>query len=165
MAEESPLNGKAVLVVDDEPDILDTVEDMISMCVVHKARDFDSALGFLQKNTYDLVILDIMGVKGFELLEHSVARGFVTVMLTAHAATTEALRKSIKLGAASFLPKEYMGELKEVLEDILRGEGHRFWWAKSFDRTNAYFSRTLGSDWKEKDAFFKEFAETLKRHE
>ena len=162
MDEESPLNGKVVLVVDDEPDVLDTLEETLTMCVVHKAGDFDTALSLLQKNTYDLVILDIMGVRGFELLEHSAARGFVTVMLTAHAATTEALRKSIKLGAASFLPKQYMGELKEVLEDILCGKGQRFWWAKSFDKTNAYFSGSLGSDWKEKDAFFKEFAETLK---
>lgn len=165
MGEESPLKGKVVLVVDDEPDVLDTVEETLTMCVVHKAGDFDTALSLLQKNTYDLVILDIMGVRGFELLEDSAARGFVTVMLTAHAATTEALRKSIKLGAASFVPKEYMGELREVLEDILRGEGQRFWWAKSFDRTNAYFSRALGSDWKEKDAFFKEFAEKLKHKE
>ncbi|MGB6066430.1 MAG: response regulator [Desulfomonilaceae bacterium] len=165
MGEESPLNGKVVLVVDDEPDVLDTVEETLTMCVVHKAGDFDTAFNLIQKNTYDLVILDIMGVRGFELLEQSAAKGFVTVMLTAHAATTEALRKSIKLGAASFLPKEYMGELREVLEDILRGEGQRFWWAKSFDRTNAYFARKLGSNWKEKDAFFKEFAEKLKHKE
>lgn len=165
MREESPLNGKVVLVVDDEPDVLDTVEETLTSCVVHKADDFDTALSLLQKNTYDLVILDIMGVRGFELLEHSAARGHMTVMLTAHAATTEALRKSIKLGAASFLPKDYMGELREVLEDILRGEGQRLWWAKSFDRTDAYFARSLGSDWKEKDAFFKEFAETLSHKE
>jgi DNA-binding response OmpR family regulator len=165
MGEESPLNGKVVLVVDDEPDVLDTVEDILTMCTVQKAGDFDTALNLLQKNTYDLVILDIMGVRGFELLEHSAARGFVTVMLTAHAATTEALRKSIKLGAASFLPKEYMGELREVLEDILRGKGQRLWWRKSFDRTDNYFARKLGSDWKEKDAFFKEFEESLKRKE
>ena len=103
-----------------------------------------------------------MGVKGFELLKDAVARGFLTVMLTAHAATAESLQKSIKLGAASFLPKEFMGELREVLEEVIQGKGKRFWWRKSFDRTDAYFARELGSDWKEKDAFFKEFEETLK---
>lgn len=163
MGEESPLNGKVVLVVDDEPDVLDTVEETLSMCEVQKAGDFDTALSLIEKNTYDLVILDIMGVRGFELLQHAVARGFLTVMLTAHAATTESLRKSIKLGAASFLPKEFMAELKEVLEDILRGKETPFWWRKSFDRTDTYFSQALGSDWKEKDAFFKEFEERLKR--
>ncbi|MEJ2715802.1 MAG: response regulator [Deltaproteobacteria bacterium] len=162
MAEESPLNGKVVLVVDDEPDVLDTVEETLPMCVVEKAGDFDTALSLLEKNTYDLVILDIMGVRGFELLAHAVTRGFLTVMLTAHAATTESLRKSIKLGAASFLPKEYMADLQEVLEDILVGKGTRFWWKRSFDRTDEYFGRTFGSDWKEKDAFFKEFEEKLK---
>jgi DNA-binding response OmpR family regulator len=162
MGEESPLNGKVVLVVDDETDVLDTVEEMLPMCAVQKASDFDTALGLLRHNTYDLVILDIMGVRGFDLLQQAVARGFVTIMLTAHAATTEALRTSIKLGAASFLPKDYMAELKEVLEEILSGKGTRFWWQKSFDRTNEYFTKRLGSDWKEKDAFFKEFEKSLK---
>lgn len=162
MGEQSPLNGKVVLVVDDEPDVLDTVEETLSMCVVEKAGDFNTALSLLKENTYDLVILDIMGVRGFDLLEHAVAGGFLTVMLTAHAATTESLRRSIRLGAASFLPKEYMAELTEVLEDVLRGEGKRFWWRKSFDRTDEYFTQALGSDWKEKDAFFKEFEESLK---
>jgi DNA-binding response OmpR family regulator len=162
MGEESPLNGKAVLVVDDETDVLDTVEEMLPMCAVQKASDFDTALGLLRHNTNDLVILDIMGVRGFDLLQQAVARGFVTIMLTAHAATTEALRTSIKLGAASFLPKDYMAELKEVLEEILSGKGTRFWWQKSFDRTNEYFTKRLGSDWKEKDAFFKEFEKSLK---
>ncbi|MGO9567185.1 MAG: response regulator [Desulfomonilaceae bacterium] len=165
MGKESSLTGKVVLVVDDEPDVLETVEETLDMCVVHKAGDFNTALDHLLKHNYDLVILDIMGVKGFELLEHSVARGFLTVMLTAHAATLEALKKSITLGAASFLPKEYMGELREVLEDVISGRGKRFWWRKSFDRTSAYFTREFGSDWKEKDAFFHEFEESFKKKE
>lgn len=162
MCESNELNGKIVLVVDDEPDVLETVTEMLEMCMVHKAGDFHSALQYLQKNQYDIVILDIMGVNGFELLRHAVARGFLTVMLTAHAVTTEALKKSITLGAASFLPKEYMGDLKEVLEDILRGEGKRFWWHKSIDLAGARFAKNAGSDWKQKDAVFKVFEESLR---
>ena len=106
MAKESPLKGKIVLVVDDERDVLDTVADELDMCIVHKAKDYDTALQYLLSYTYDVVILDIMGVDGFELLKRSVERGFPSVMLTAHALTPDALKKSIKLGALSFLPKE-----------------------------------------------------------
>ena len=118
MSKESPLKGKVVLVVDDEPDVLETVEDLLDMCEVHKAQDFDTALRLILSNTYDAVILDIMGVNGFELLKNSVARDFPTLMLTAHAMTTEALSKSMKIGAVSFLPKELMKDLEELLEDL-----------------------------------------------
>lgn len=165
MRKESSLKGKVVLVVDDEPDVLETVAETLEMCEVHKAGDFDTALKYLQTNSYDIVILDIMGVNGFELLKHAVARGFITVMLTAHAATMEALKQSITLGAASFLPKEYMAELPEVLEDVILGRGNRFWWRKSVDQPAEHPSGEFGGDWKEKDAYFKEFEETLKKKE
>src|SRR4030042_5295460 len=103
MSSESPLKGKTVLVVDDEPDILDTVAEELDMCLVDKAVDYNTAVQYLASYTYDIVILDIMGVNGFDLLENSVDRGFPTVMLTAHALTPEALKKSIKLGAVTFL--------------------------------------------------------------
>ena len=112
----SILKGKAVLVVDDEPDILDTVEEVLDMCMVYKAPDYNSAIQLLLGFTYDIVILDIMGVNGFELLKIAVRRGFPTVMLTAHALTTEALKNSIKLGAVSCLPKDKIHELPIFLK-------------------------------------------------
>jgi len=162
---QSPLNGKRILVVDDEPDVLETLQEILDMCDVHQAGDFDAAADFISKNSYDVVILDIQGVNGFELLRHAVSRGFPTLMLTAHAATPESLKKSIESGAISFLPKEYILELKEFLEEVVSGGGKRFWWMKSLDKTDTLFTKRYGSDWKEKDAFFKEFHESLKRGE
>lgn len=161
MSSESPLKGKVVLVVDDEQDILDIVEEELNMCIVRKAADYDTALQYLVSYTYDIVILDIMGVNGFELLKSSVYRGFPTVMLTAHALTPEALKKSIKLGAVSFLPKDKITELQPFLEDVVLGGGKPIW-RKVFDRLGAYFNKRFGPDWKEKDKFFKEFEEELK---
>ena len=163
MNAESPLRDKIILVVDDEPDVLDTVGEILDMCVVHKAPDYDTALQYLSTNTYDAVVLDIMGVNGFELLKDSDSRGFPTVMLTAHAVTPEALKRSIKLGAVSFIPKDKMMELKDLLEDVVLGGGKRLWWLKSFDRLGPYFDDRFGADWKEKDRFFKEFEESLKK--
>lgn len=158
----SPLKGQSILVVDDEPDILETVEEELDICLVDKAENFDTAIQYLTGYTYDIVILDIMGVNGFELLQNAVDRGFPTVMLTAHALTPEALKKSIKLGAVSFLPKEKIPELRTFLEDVVLGEGKPVW-KKLFDRLEGYFNKHFGPDWRERDKFFREFEETLKK--
>lgn len=163
MHAESPLRDKVLLVVDDEVDVLDTVEELLDMCVVHKAADYDTALQNLSKNTYDAVVLDIMGVNGFELLKTADSKGFPTVMLTAHAVTPEALKRSIKLGAVSFIPKDKMTELRDLLEDVVLGGGKRLWWLKSLDRLGPYFDERFGPSWKEKDKFFKEFEESLRQ--
>ena len=164
MSSESPLKDKVILVVDDEPDVLETVEEELDMALIHKAGDYDTALQYLLSYTYDVVILDIMGVNGFELLKNAVSRGFPAVMLTAHAVTTDALKKSIKLGAISFLPKEKMSELKEFLEDVVL-DGGKSIWIKLFDRLGAYFNKRFGPDWKERDKFFTEFEESLRKSE
>ncbi|MCP4669518.1 MAG: response regulator [Deltaproteobacteria bacterium] len=161
MSSDSALKDKVILVVDDEPDVLETVEEELDMCLIHKAADYDTALQHILSYTYDIVILDIMGVNGFELLKTAVSRGFPTVMLTAHAITPDALKKSIKLGALSFLPKEKIPELQSFLEDVVLGEGKPVW-RKLFDKLGHYFDKRFGPDWKEKDRFFKEFEEELK---
>ena len=156
------LRNKVVLIVDDEPDILDTVADILDTCLVTKARDFETARQYLMSYTYDIVILDIMGVNGFELLKISVKRGFPTVMLTAYALTPEALEKSIRLGAVSFLPKEKMGELDEYLVDVVLGD-NRPVWGKLFDKLGNLFNRRFGPDWKEQNRFFKEFEAVMRK--
>ena len=48
-------------------------------------------------------------------------------MLTAHALTPEALKKSVKLGAVSFVPKEKMPILKEFVQDAIHSAGKPIW--------------------------------------
>ena len=164
MPNKTLLEGKKILIVDDEPDILETTTEELDMCIVHKAKDYETGLQYILSYTYDVVILDIMGVDGFELLKSAVSRGFPAVMLTAHAVTPEALKKSIKLGAVSFLPKEKISELQGFLEDVVM-DGGKPLWIKFFDRLGSYFNKRFGPDWKEKDKFFKEFEESLKKSE
>jgi len=130
---------------------------------VDLAADGAEAKALFLRRRYDLAILDIMGVNGFELLKNAVLRGFPAVMLTAHAVTPEALKKSIELGAVSFMPKELMTELKDLLEDVVRGGGKRLWWLSSLQKTSPYFDRKFGSHWHEKDKFFKEFMAGLNK--
>lgn len=161
MGSERLLQDKIILIVDDEPDVLDTIAELLDMCKIYKAEDYNTALQLLASYSFDIVILDIMGVDGFELLKQAVSRGFPTVMLTAHALTPEALKKSIKLGAVSFLPKEKMSEIESYLEDVVLG-GAKSAWEKLFDKLGSFFNQRFGPDWKERDAFFKAFENELK---
>jgi len=137
------LKGRKMLVVDDEPDILDTVEEELSMCEVHKAKDYDSAIGLIENNRYDIAILDIMGVDGFNILKRTVRYGIPTVMLTAHALSKDSLLKAAKLGAACFLPKEKMMELENFLADLIKNSGKPIW-EKLFERTSSFFDEKFG---------------------
>jgi len=163
MDPESLLKDKIILTVDDESDVTDTVAEVLDMCLVRKANDYDTARQLLMSYTFDIVILDIMGVNGFELLKTSVKRGFPTVMLTAYALTPEALEKSIKLGAVSFLPKEEMNNLPEFLVDVVLKGGQPVW-AKLFDKLGEFFNKRFGPDWKQRNKFFEEFEQSIKQN-
>ncbi len=161
MSSRNTLRDKVILVVDDEPDIIDTIKEELDMCLVHSATDHDTALQHLLTYNYDIVILDIMGVDGFDLLKKAVQRGFPTVMLTAHALSPESLKKAIKLGAVSFLPKEKIPELPQFLEDVVLGGGRPVW-KKLFDKLGNFFDNRFGKDWEKKDRYLREFIEDLK---
>lgn len=162
MADASYLNGKHILAVDDEEDILETIEDILDEVTLDTARDYESASQKIQENHYDLAILDIMGVNGLQLLEATVAKGIPTVMLTAHAINPDTLMTSIRMGAISYLPKETLVDLDELLDELLgayqRGEAP---WKLLFERMGDYFDERFGSGWKEKDQeFWSEFSRT-----
>ena len=158
----SYLKGKRILVVDDETDVLDTIEEALETAKVDKAQDYHTALEKLTSHTYDLAILDIMGVDGLKLLEKAVDRGVPSVMLTAHALSAETLLASIRTGAISYLPKEKLATLEEILEELLAAmERGQPTWKLLFDRLGDFFDEKFGSDWKAKDKdFWSEFSRT-----
>ena len=156
------LKDKVILAVDDEPDVLESIKELLDICLLHTAGDYETALEYIITYNYDVVILDVMGVNGFELLKKSVSRGFPTVMLTAHALSQDSLKKSIKLGAVSFLPKEKMSELDSFITDVVLGQGKPVW-QKHFEKLGGFFNERFSPDWREKDRFFKDFVEQLKK--
>lgn len=148
---ESVLNGKRILAVDDEPDVLAVLEEEIMeaclKCTFDKAINYEQAVKLLETNHYDIVILDIMGVRGFDLLEITVARKIKTAMLTAHALSPEALKKSHDLGASAYLPKEKLGEIVPFLEDIMQYE-HKAGWKSLLGKLENYFDDQFKPGWK-----------------
>jgi DNA-binding response OmpR family regulator len=152
MGKIDKLVGKKVLVVDDEPDIHETLEEVLVMCEVDAARDFESAKEMLETNKYDIAILDIMGVDGYELLEIANEKGITSVMLTAHAISPDNFEKSINLGAHAYLPKEKMMELDVFLSDVLNEQDKEPGkLGKWFDRLKEYYAKRFGDpEWIDK---------------
>lgn len=156
---ESILNNKRLLAVDDEPDVLETLAEQLEDfegLIFDRAADYETGYQLLRSWTYDLVILDIMGVRGFDLLNAAVLLGFPTVMLTGHVLSVRALRKSIEMGARAYIPKERMGDLVPFLEDVLTLD-RRSGWKQLFVRLGGFFNRKFGPDWqKDKSTFWEQ---------
>jgi DNA-binding NtrC family response regulator len=149
---ESILNNKKLLIVDDEPDILTTLEaEILDSCPdskIDKATNYENAAELLKSKDYDLVILDIMGVRGFDLLEIAVARKCKVAVLTAHALSPETLKKSHDMGAMAYLPKDTLGELVPFLEDVLQYE-FKSGWNRLLEKLEDDFNKRFQStDWK-----------------
>ena len=55
MSDTSLLDGKKVLVVDDEPDILEVLEELLEMCDVVTASTFEKAKELLESQKFDKI--------------------------------------------------------------------------------------------------------------
>lgn len=156
---KSVLDGKRMLAVDDEPDILAVLEQEIMeacpSCTFDKAVSYEEAVKLLDSKEYDLVILDIMGVRGFDVLEMAVKKNLRAVMLTAHGLSAEAMKRSHDMGARAYLPKDKLGEIVPFLEDALT---HAFdpGWKRVLDKLHDYYTalfktdyiKEMGCDWR-----------------
>lgn len=161
MADKKLIDGKRVLAVDDEQDVLDTLVDLLPMCELVTASSFEKAKELLESRQFDLVILDIMGVDGYGLLDMATRKNIPAVMLTAHAWSPDNLVRSIKEGAVSYLPKEELANITDYLNDVLTAKKKgRDPWASWHERLPAsYFERRWGAAWKDND---RQFWETFK---
>jgi len=150
---DSILNGKSILAVDDEPDVLTVLEEEIlgaaPKCKFEKAMTYEEAAKKLESPAYDIVILDIMGVRGFDLLDLAVRKNLKVVMLTAHALSPEALKRSFEMKARAYLPKEKLGEVVPFLEDVLKYE-YLPGWKRVLEKLKGFFDSKFESDWEKK---------------
>ncbi len=148
MTQENRLDGKRILIVDDEPDILDSLKELLNMCILVEASSFEEAKKLLEEEFFHLAVLDIMGVKGYELLDICREKEIPTAMLTAYSVTPEDIEKSFQNGAASFVPKDELLNIEVFLQDILEAKekGKSLWW-RWFDRLADYCEKKFGPDW------------------
>ena len=155
MSIEAVLKGRRILIVDDEPDILETLSELLDMCVIETAPDFVSAEKFFNKNKYDASNLDIMGVGGYKLLEIAKKRGIPSLMLTAHAFDEKNFKESIRKGAHAYIPKECMADIAHILATLISAnekpdKKNGAW----FENLKSNFDKRFGKDWRKKDREF-----------
>jgi DNA-binding NtrC family response regulator len=147
------IRGKRLLIVDDEKDVLDVLIDLLEVCRLDTALSFEEGKRLLLENDYDLAILDIMGVNGFELLKVANERNIPALMLTAHALSQENLMRSAKEGAAFYAPKEEMNQIATFVADVIQSiEKKKSPWQRLLERLGGYYDRRFGgTDWREKE--------------
>lgn len=155
ISSEALLKDRRVLVVDDEADILETIEELLDMCTLDTANSFKAAKKLLEYNTYDLAILDIMGVSGYDILALAKAKEVPALMLTAHALSPENLKESIQKGADSYIPKDELANLPTHAADVIRAriegkQGFGSW----FSNLKPFFDKSFGKGWRDKDRSF-----------
>ena len=117
------MEKKKVLAVDDEPNILMSLEFILEMegYEVHVARDGDEALEVADRVRPDLILLDINMPRkdGYEvcriLREREPLAGTKVIMLTAKGQTLEK-KKGLEVGADQYVTKPFSAE--ELLEKI-----------------------------------------------
>ena len=147
MSDTKILEGKKVLIVDDEQDVVETLKDLLDMCSIDTAPGFETGETLLNQNKYDIAILDIMGVKGYDLLEIANKKGIPALMLTAHALSPDNFAKSMTQGAKAYIPKEKMADIAIYLTDLLKAQEGTENPDRWFSRLKYFFSLKFGKEW------------------
>jgi DNA-binding NtrC family response regulator len=150
------IKGKYILIVDDEQDVLDLLVELLSFCIIDAALTYEQGLSLLKNNSYDVAILDIMGVNGFKLLEVAVEQEIPALMLTAHALSEKNLKRSMKEGASYYAPKEEMDKIELFLADIIEAKNkNKNVLVRWFERLSGFYdTRFSGTDWRVKEKEF-----------
>ncbi|HEX8577743.1 MAG TPA: response regulator [Flavobacterium sp.] len=117
------MNRKKILIVDDEPNIIMTLEYTFKKnnYEVFIARDGQEALDILQSETPDVILLDIMmpKVDGFATLEkikkNQLLRHCKVIFLSAKNKAVN-IEKGLALGADLYITKPF--SIKKVVEQV-----------------------------------------------
>ena len=115
--------ARSVLVVDDEPNIVLSLEFLMKQegCEVRVATDGEAALAAVEEQPPDLILLDVMIPKrdGFDVCQTIRAnpawKGIHIIMLTARGRDLER-EKGMALGADEYITKPF--STREVVERV-----------------------------------------------
>ena len=113
-----------ILIVDDEKPICDLIDINLSAAGYHckSVQDGLSAIDLIEKENFDLILLDIMlpGADGFDILEYIRPLRVPVIFITAKNDVRDKV-KGLKLGAEDYLVKPFdVVELVARIEVVLR---------------------------------------------
>lgn len=110
-----------ILIVEDEKPISDLLRMSLNNAGYHCTCVYDgtSAADMIEKELFDLILLDIMlpGIDGYELMEYVQSIGTPAIFITAKSDLKDRI-KGLRLGAEDYIMKPF-----EVLEVLARVEG------------------------------------------
>ena len=135
-----------VLIVDDEPDILESLAWLLAECLptveVRAAASGEDARGLLEREDFDLVITDhrMPGMTGLQLATWIHERGGPpTVMYTAYPDMSLAIEACNRGGVHTFFPKTYGPEdLLETVRDALHKRAWELQRRSAYARAEAF---------------------------
>lgn len=150
---EFVLKGKRILAVGDKPDILTLMEGKIlgacPDCRLDRAATYQAAAKMMTAETYDVIILDIMGDRGLDLLDLAVRLNSQVAMFTGHDPDPNKLEIAFNKGARTYIPEENLEEIVPYLESILTNvyvQGRAYLLSKLID----FFESMFEPVWKKK---------------
>ena len=113
-----------ILIVDDEKPICDLIDLNLSSAGYHctSVQDGLKAIDLIEKEAFDLVLLDIMlpGADGYDVMEYIRPLGIPVIFITAKHEVKSRV-KGLKLGADGYLVKPFdVVELVARVEAVLR---------------------------------------------
>lgn len=113
-----------ILIVDDEKPICDLIDLNLSSAGYHctSVQDGLKAIDLIEKESFDLVLLDIMlpGADGYDVMEYIRPLGIPVIFITAKYEVKNRV-KGLKLGADDYLVKPFdVVELVARVEAVLR---------------------------------------------
>lgn len=110
-----------ILAVDDEKPIAELLRLTLGRAGYQCTCAYDGieAANFIEKETFDLILLDIMlpGIDGFELMDYIRSTGIPVIFLTAKNAVADRV-KGLRMGAEDYIVKPF-----DVLELLARVDG------------------------------------------
>jgi CheY-like chemotaxis protein len=153
MNPEKIIAGKQILIVEDEKDVIEVLTELLEVCRLDVATSFEEGKRLLNENDYDLVILDIMGVRGFDLLKIANERRVPALMLTAHALSEENLNRAAREGAVYYAPKDEITRIATFAADVIEFiEKKKSPWLRVIERLGGFYDRKFGgTNWREKE--------------
>lgn len=116
-----------ILAVDDEKPIAELLRISLTRAGYQCTCVYDgvSAANLIEKETFDLILLDIMlpGIDGFELMEYIRSTDTPVIFLTAKNAVADRV-KGLRMGAEDYIVKPFdILELLARVEGVLRRHG------------------------------------------
>ncbi len=127
-AENFTGNNERILVVDDEPQLIDIASQILRVCGyrVDSVCSGELAIDFVKENPVDLIVLDMVMGPGLNGLQ--TYREIVTLypkqkaIIASGYSQNNDVEAALKLGAGGFIKKPYtMNELSQVVKETLNG--------------------------------------------